>query len=86
MSTPGEAPQFYEVVIPPGKIAILGRRQPWPPHIAISKQFLDLAAEPYVTRGDGMVRFQLDDTTALYGYAHDEGPDVEHYDLISKTP
>lgn len=79
----GLAPTFWRVVLPSGAALISADRTPWPEHLAVSIGFVEVSDSQYVSRGDGMLRFAPDlGPSALYGFAHDEGPDVAHYDLI----
>lgn len=87
MTEPRPGPVFWRVVTPDG-IAILvdevPPRDPWPKHLAISRELLRQADRAYITAGDGLVRFAPDfGEGALYGFAH-TGPSefVDHYDLI----
>jgi hypothetical protein len=84
MGTIEVAPTFWRVVTPQGIALICADPTPWPDHIGITDDLLNLADPAYVTHGDGMVRFTPDlGTTALYGYAHPDGPGVNHYDLLN---
>jgi hypothetical protein len=91
MSEP-EPVMFYQAVIPPGTVYVVTRAgaangEPWPDHIAVTPQFLEMADRERVTHGDGFIRFLLPDDEALYGVAHgdDRSPDVNHYDLLAAT-
>src|SRR5438477_12722413 len=95
----GEAERvvFHSILGPDGRRclwrrAVPGPWEPWPKHLAVTRDLIGWWDTEFVTAGDGMLRFRMQDgDAALYGLAHEQPrgnawitpySPVDHYDLI----